>query len=100
MGIKEKISSWSNRDSIPKYTKYKKKPEASHLVKYKDEKEYEYYQCDYCGQEIIIKKKLEEQDGGIAILPNTITNRGAVKVVMHNKCLKPFLKDVEWGGIS
>ena len=62
------------------------------------EKEYEYYKCDYCGQEIVIKKKLEEQDGGIAILPNSITNRGAVKVVMHNKCLNPFLKDIKEEG--
>lgn len=98
MGIKEKILSWSSRDNIPKYVKYKEKPDGSHLVRYKDEKEYEYYKCDYCGQEIVIKKKLEEQDGGIAILPNSITNRGAVKVVMHNKCLNPFLKDIKEEG--
>ena len=33
MGIKEKISSWSSRDNIPKYVKYKEKPDGSHTNK-------------------------------------------------------------------
>ena len=98
MWIKQEIGRWCSRENIPKYVKYKKKPEGYHLVKYKPEKEYEYYKCDYCGEEIIVKDKLEEQDGGIAILPNTITNRGNTKIALHNRCLNPLLKKIEEEG--
>ena len=86
------INTWVNRDNIPKYVKYKEKPQGSHLVNYKNEKDYNYYICDYCGKEIIIQDKKEETDGGIAVLPNTLTGRGNIKVVLHNRCLNPLLK--------
>lgn len=98
MWIKQEIARWCNRENVPKNVKYKQKPQGSHLVNYKAEKDYEYYKCDYCGQEIIIKNKPEDQDGGIAILPNTITKRGNVKVALHNKCLNPLLREIEKEG--
>ena len=43
----------SNRKIVPIYTKMKPKPqEGKHLIKYKNEKDYDYYKCDYCGEEI------------------------------------------------
>lgn len=95
MWLKQEIGRWSSRENVPKYVKYKKKPDGSHLVNYKQQKDYEYYKCDYCGEEIIIKDKADEQDGGIAILPNTITNRGNIKIALHNRCLKPLLEAIE-----
>ncbi|MCI8618157.1 MAG: hypothetical protein HFJ60_08025 [Clostridia bacterium] len=95
MWLKQEIGRWSSRENVPKYVKYKKKPDGSHLVNYKQQKDYEYYKCDYCGEEIVIKDKADEQDGGIAILPNTITNRGNIKIALHNRCLKPLLREAE-----
>lgn len=98
MWIKQEIGRWCSREIIPKYVKYKKKPDGSHLVNYKQQKDYEYYKCDYCGEEIIIKNKSEEQDGGIAILPNTITNRGNIKIALHNRCLNALLREIDKEG--
>ena len=98
MWLKQEIGRWSSRENVPKYVKYKKKPDGSHLVNYKQQKDYEYYKCDYCGEEIIIKDKSEEQDGGIAILPNTITNRGNIKIALHNRCLNTLLREIEKEG--
>lgn len=98
MSIKLQISTWESRENVPKYVKYKQKPAGSHLVNYKAEKDYEYYKCDYCGQEIVIKTKRENQDGGIAVLPNSLTNRGAIKVALHNRCLNPLLSQIEKEG--
>lgn len=95
MELKTKISSWSERKEIVKHEKLKPKPECSHLVKYKQEIEYKYYLCDYCGEEIRITDKWENKTGGIAELPNSITNRGKVKIAIHNKCLKELTKELE-----
>jgi len=84
------------REKVPIYTKLKPKPtEGRHLIKYKDEKDYDYYICDYCGAEIRIKKKRHEMTGGIAIIPHTITRRGELKLALCSKCLKPALKELE-----
>ena len=91
-----KIRDLSYRVKINKYTKMKEKPEeARHLVKYKNEKLYDYYICDYCGQEIKILDKKDEMSGGKTIIPHTITKNGDVIVALHNRCLKPFLKMIE-----
>ena len=83
------------RESIPIYEKIAPKPAGSHLVKVKTEKLYKYYKCDYCGDEIkIIKKKLE-MTGGIVVLPQTLTKRGELKLVMCNKCIKSVIKEFE-----
>ena len=92
----EKVRLLEEREKICKYIKYKEKPkEARHLIKYKQEKDYEYYKCDYCGKEIKIEKDWEKRTGGILTLPTSLTNRGKIKVAMHNQCLKNFLKELE-----
>ena len=86
----------SSRNTIPKYSKMKTKLEGSHLVNRKVEKEYDYYKCDYCGDEIkILKKKQEIMSGGVATIPHTVTRRGAINLALCNKCLKPLLKEFE-----
>lgn len=91
-----KIRDLSYRVKINKYTKVKEKPEeARHLVKYKAEKLYDYYVCDFCGQEIKILEKKNEMSGGKAVIPHSLTKIGDVPIVLHNKCLKPFLKKIE-----
>lgn len=84
------------REKVPIYTKLKPKPtEGRHLIKYKDEKDYDYYICDYCGDEIKILKKRIEMAGGVVVLPNSLTKRGEIKIVLHNKCINPVLKELE-----
>lgn len=85
----------SSRGTIPKYSKMKAKPESSHLVNHKVEKEYDYYKCDYCGDEIKILKKRQEMTGGVVTIPHTVTRRGAINLALCNKCLKPLLKEFE-----
>lgn len=96
--IKYKINYLADRTEIIKHKKFKPKPECTHLVKYKPELDYEYYVCDYCGQEIKIEKKWEKKTGEILEIPNSITNRGKVKIAIHNKCLNPLLREVEKEG--
>lgn len=91
--IRQKINYLAERTEIIKHKKFKPKPECTHLVKYKPELDYEYYICDYCGQEIKIEGKWENKTGGIADLPNSITNRGKIKIAVHNECLKNLLKE-------
>lgn len=87
---------YNRENKIPKYTKYKDPMgEAKHLVKYKKEKNYDYYKCDYCNEEIKILNKIHEMTGGIAIFPDSLTKRGKLKLVLCNKCLKPVLKEFE-----
>lgn len=74
MGIRYKINILKHRDDIEKRTKYKVfDTEASQLVGTKKEKLYEYYKCDYCGDEIRIEKKFDARKGGIVIIPNIVT---------------------------
>lgn len=92
----ERVRALVDREKVCKYVKYKEKPqEARHLIKYKQEKEYEYYKCDYCGEEIKIEKEWERTTGGIVTIPTTLTNRGKIEIAIHNKCLKNFLKELE-----
>ena len=92
----EKVKEIEERKKVNKFVKYKETPkEARHLIKYKQEKDYEYYKCDYCGNEIKIEKDWEKRTGGIAILPSSITNRGKIEIAIHNKCLNKFLKELE-----
>lgn len=89
------------REKVPKYTKYKEKPEAGkHLVKYPVIKEYEYYICDYCKSEIIILKKKYEMTGGIAKFPAGVTGKEDVELALCNKCLNPLLREFELNLIS
>lgn len=97
---KNKMSTWADRREPVKNKKLKPKPDGSHLVKYEEEVEYKYYICDYCGEEIRIANKWENKTGGIAELPNSLTNRGKVKIAVHNRCLRLLLKEIEEEGIS
>ena len=85
-----------SREKIHKYVKYKEETrEASHLVKYKKEKEYEYYKCDYCNSNIIIHKDKTKMIGGTVTFPATLTKKEDLHLVLCNKCLNPVLKEFE-----
>lgn len=94
-GSMRSLQELSSRSAVPIYSKMKPKPEGSHLVNHKAEKEYDYYKCDYCGDEIKILKERQEMTGGVVTIPNTITRRGAINLALCNKCLKPLLKEFE-----
>lgn len=68
--------------------KYRKEP-------IKHTKLYDYYICDNCGSEIKLDIKQTERSGGIAILPNSLTKCGELKVALCNKCVKDVLKQLE-----
>ena len=79
-----------------KYTKYENNTNiATHLTNNKPKKLYDYYKCDFCGEEIKITKKWEERTGGLITLPETLTRNMSVVVALHNKCLKQALKEFE-----
>ncbi len=78
-----------------KHTKLQHVEEKNNLVKRKSDKLYDYYICDYCGAEIRLDIKQKERSGGIAILPNSLTKCGELKVVLCNKCVKDVLKQLE-----
>lgn len=92
---KNKMSTWADRREPVKNKKLKPKPDASHLVNYKKVKLYDYYLCDYCGEEIKILEKKQEMTGGTATIPHTVTKRGELKLALCNKCLRPALKEFE-----
>lgn len=93
-----KLSELSCRKVVPIYTKMKPKPkEGKHLIKYKDEKDYDYYKCDYCGSEIRILKQKYKMAGGIVTLSRLITKKSEIQLALCNKCLKPVLKIFEKG---
>lgn len=83
-----------DRQKIEKHTKYKE-CERSNVTKSKKEKEYEYYLCDYCLKEIKIKTKKYEMSGGICTIPQSLTKKESLKLVLHNKCLKPAIMELE-----
>ena len=57
-----KFAGLSGRGNVPIYEKMRPKPDASHLVNYKKVKLYDYYICDYCGEEIKILKKMKKKN--------------------------------------
>lgn len=83
------------REKIPKYTKYKSSANESNIVNSKKEKDYEYYICDYCKDEIRLNLKQHERSGGIVIFPHTLTRCGQIQVALCNKCVKKVLKELE-----
>lgn len=84
------------RERIPKYVQYKEEQrEASHLVKYKKEKEYDYYKCDYCKEKIIINKDKTKMTGGTVVFPAALTQKNDLHLALCNKCLNPVLKAFE-----
>jgi hypothetical protein len=67
----------------------------AHLVNKKVKEKYKYYMCDYCGQEIRIADKWAERTGSKVTIPSSITKQGEIVLALHNKCLKPMLKELE-----
>lgn len=84
------------RKDVPIYTKFReRKTERSNLVNIERKKEYEYYKCDYCGEEIKILKQKNKMTGGTLQFSKIITKNRDLKVALCNKCLKPVLKILE-----
>ncbi len=93
-----KFYNYTNRTQIPIYAKMKPAPEGSHLVKYKKEKEYDYYICDNCGKEIRILKEKYKMTGGIVTVPPSLTKKTEIKLALCNKCLKEVIEVFSNGG--
>jgi hypothetical protein len=83
------------RKEPEKYAKMQHLEEKNNIVKRKAKKLYDYYICDYCGSEIRLDIKQTERSGGIAVLPNSLTKCGELKVALCNKCVKDVLKQLE-----
>lgn len=83
-----------DRQKIEKHTKYKEHKK-SNVINGKKEKEYEYYLCDFCLKEIKIKNKKHEMSGGICTIPQSLTKKQSLRVVLHNKCLKSAIMELE-----
>lgn len=84
------------RDKPEKHAKYNQVDNmAKHLIRTDKKKLYDYYLCDYCGEEIKITKRWEEKTGDIVTLPDSMTNGVTITVALCNKCLKPVLKEFE-----
>lgn len=94
--IVEKYEHFRTRSVIPIYKKIVDY-ETSNLVKVKKEVKYEYYICDFCKKEIEIRKNLYEQNGGIVIIPATITKKKSISLALCNGCLKKVLSEFEEG---
>lgn len=78
-----------------KHTKMQYLEAKNNVTKRRVEKVYDYYVCDYCGSEIRLDIKQAERSGGIAILPNSLTKCGELKVALCNKCVKKVVKQLE-----
>ncbi len=77
---------------IEKKTRYK---DSNHLTNEKQEKLYDYYNCDYCGDEIVILPKKENMLGGLVTIPYTLTGKGPINLMICQKCLNPVLREFE-----
>lgn len=73
--IKDRLDLLQQREEIIKHTKIKKENHDSFIIATKTEKLYDYYECDYCKNEIRLDKKQNERTGGIVIFPHTLTKR-------------------------
>ena len=71
------------RGTVPIYTKMKTIIDGNQVVNSEKEKLYNYYKCDYCGDEIIITKKRHDMTGGIAIIGWEIMKNEIVKGKMQ-----------------
>ena len=92
----EKLRQLAFRDAPIKLTKMKLQDENSipKWEKVRKIKDYDYYICDYCSEEIKIKDKWEEKEGGIVVLPFNIYNKNKIVLALHNKCLNPMVNKI------
>lgn len=86
-----------NREKPEKRTKHKIiNSGAAHLTKTEKKKLYDYYICDFCGDEIKIGGKWEEKTGEIVTLPPSLTHEIVTyKLALCNKCVKSVIKEFE-----
>ena len=92
--LEKKLNLLKTRAEVVKRTKYKVlNNQASHLVG--TERKKIFYVCDYCGAEIEILKRTDLQNGGIVVIPHSVTKHGDIKMALCNKCLNPVLKEFE-----
>ena len=91
--IRDKYDFLKARGKPKKQTKYTETQ--NHLSFEKKYKLYDFYICDYCGNEIKIDEKLEHREGGVLIFKSNMTNRGKLELALHNKCLNNVLKEFE-----
>lgn len=94
--IVSRLDYFKYRGSPIKKVKYTEDDDVSrHLTKIKPKRDYAYYTCDYCGEEIKIEKDTTKRTGGVCIIPYTITRGTAIELALHDKCLNPVLKEFE-----
>jgi len=93
--VSSRIRQLQVREMPEKHVKYKepKDKRGIHLTGKEKKKDYEYYICDYCGEEIRLEKQWDNKSGGIIQVPTSITGIGSVTLALHNKCLQPVLDD-------
>lgn len=89
------INTIKYRKEPVKHSKIKKESNTNNVVNSNKVKLYEYYSCDYCGDEIRLDIKQSERSGGIVIFPHSLTKCGEIKLALCNKCLKEVLKQFE-----
>lgn len=95
--IAENKIHFMSRSKPEKHTSYKIDSEGpNHLTKVKKVKDYDYYCCDYCHDEIRILDNKQSGDiasGGIVELPQNLTRTDKkIKLALCNKCLRVVVK--------
>ena len=92
----EKLQQLAFRESPMKLTKMKLQDENAipKWEKVRKIKDYDYYICDYCSEEIRIGDKWNELEGGIVEIPFDLYNKNKIVVALHNKCLNQMLNKI------
>lgn len=96
--MKIKMKNWKDIKNIEtmkmpaKITHYKIDFPGGPTHKSKKKIDYEYYLCNFCGKEIKIEKEIDKRTGGIVKVP--INDYKTLSLALHNKCLKPCLKEI------
>lgn len=91
--IRNRLGELKFRAEIPKYIKFKKSSDKSNIVNAEKKKLYEFYKCDFCGDEIRLVKDIHKRSGGIVDFPQTLTKSGKITLALHNKCLNLAIKE-------
>ncbi len=92
----EKLQQLAFRESPMKLTKMKLQDENAipKWEKVRKIKDYDYYICDYCSEEIRISDKWNELEGGIVEIPFNLYNKNKIVVALHNKCLNQMINKI------
>lgn len=83
------------REKPIKHRKIEKVGNLNNVTNRKLEKLYDYYICDYCGEEIRVELKGDKRKGGTAIFPHSLTKCGELELALHDKCLNAAIKYFE-----